>query len=127
MLQAAWQQYAAYPARAAVQLNFVETQVICGLHAEYFGDAHPTDVITFPLAGPGLFGEIYVCYEVALTQARRYKVPSDVELARLALHGVLHLLGFNDLRPSTRRQMRALENQFLTKYFPDRNEKAKQE
>jgi len=124
MLQAAWQQYAksaAGMANAAVQLNFVDTETIGRLHEKYFDDPGATDVITFPLAGPGLFGEIYICVEVALKQAERYQLSIDTELARLALHGVLHLLGFDDRRPAARRRMRRLERRFLNQYFLSKN------
>jgi len=119
MLQAAWQQYAAdlkLPASGAVQVSFVDKETICRLHAEYFDDPSETDVITFPLPGPVLCGEIYVCIDVAYDQAKRYGVSSDEELSRLALHGILHLLGFDDLRPKARRRMRELERRFLKKF-----------
>jgi probable rRNA maturation factor len=122
MLQAAWRQYGGATggvSNAAVQLNFVDEKTIRQLHKIYFNDSEATDVITFPLVGPGLFGEIYVCLEVAQAQAQRYAVPLDTELARLALHGVLHLLGFDDHRPAARRRMRTLERRFLAEYFPE--------
>jgi probable rRNA maturation factor len=119
MLQAAWQQYAEaadLPPGAAVQVNFVGKETICRLHAEYFADPAETDVITFSLPGPGLRGEVYVCVDVASDQARRFAVSRDEELARLALHGILHILGFDDLQPTARRRMRQLERVFLGKF-----------
>lgn len=119
MLQAAWKQYtdaSAHPSDAGVQVNFVDRRIICGLHMEYFNDPSETDVITFPLRGPGLSGEIYVCVEAAIAQAERHEVAIDAELARLALHGVLHLLGFDDLQPKARRRMRQLERRFLKQF-----------
>jgi len=71
MLQAVWGQYAGHsasPTSAAVQLNFVNTDVMCRLHEEYFADPTVTDVITFPLVGPGLAGEIYICGDVAIAR-----------------------------------------------------------
>lgn len=133
MLQAVWQQYAKElksSAGEAVQLNFVDRETICRLHAEYFDDPSETDVITFPapfpcsfmaagrspLPGPALFGEIYICIDVALDQAKRYGASIDEELSRLALHGILHLLGFDDLQPKARRRMRELERRFLKQF-----------
>jgi len=86
------------------------------LHAEYFDDPSETDVITFPLPGPALCGEIYVCIDVAHDQAKRYGASIDEELSRLALHGILHLLGFDDLQPKARRRMRDLERRFLQRF-----------
>lgn len=116
MLQEVWQRHAddsTSAGGAAVQLNFVNTETICRLHAEYFGDPTETDVITFPLQGPGLAGEIYICTERAISQARQNGISVDEELARLAVHGVLHLLGFDDLHPGARRRMRELERRYL--------------
>lgn len=122
MLRAVWLEFAQRARRldaGAVQLNFVDAPTICELHANYFAEAGPTDVMTFPLVGPGLAGEIYVCYEVARAQAQRHGVPADHELARLALHGLLHLLGFDDRHLGGRRRMRSLEDRFLQEYFSD--------
>jgi probable rRNA maturation factor len=119
MLQAAWRQYAegsVFSTGAAVQINFVDKGTICRLHAEYFNDPAETDVITFPLPGPDLRGEVYICVDVAAAQARRFAISLDEELARLALHGVLHILGFDDLQPPARRRMRRLERTFLSKF-----------
>jgi len=119
MLQAAWQKYAAdshSAAGAAVQLNFVNKETISRLHAEYFDDPKETDVITFPLPGPVWCGEIYICIEVATEQALVHGITIDEELSRLALHGILHLLGFDDLQPKARRRMRERERYFLKRF-----------
>ena len=89
-----------------------------------------TDVITFdyaegvaPLsrlsrrdAGPTLLhGEVFVCLDEALSQARRFQATWQSELVRYVVHGVLHLLGHDDLERRARRQMKAAEDALVRK------------
>ena len=87
-----------------------------------------TDVITFDYAdqavsghagGPQdtcaaeLHGEIFVCVDEALSQARRFRTSWQSELVRYVVHGVLHLLGHDDLEKRARRRMKAEEDRLL--------------
>ncbi len=56
-----------------------------------------------------LLGEVVLGVEAAASQARRARRSLDDELARLLLHGVLHLLGYDHQRASDARAMRAEE------------------
>jgi len=101
---------------AEVEVNLVDTPAICRLHQDYLGDPTPTDIITFDL---GLSPEgsrlaaLYICIEVAERYAQRYRVAPREEIRRLVIHGMLHLLGYDDHTPSARRRMRRQENQIL--------------
>jgi probable rRNA maturation factor len=57
-----------------------------------------------------LHGEIFVCLDEAMRQARRYRTTWQSELVRYVVHGVLHLLGYNDHRREARRRMKAAED-----------------
>ena len=74
-----------------------------------------TDVITFDYSGADgpMIGEIFVCVSEALAQAARYRASWQAELARYIVHGVLHLLGHDDLRAPARREMRREENRLI--------------
>lgn len=78
---------------------------------------HPgsTDVITFDYSEGknSLHGEIFVCYDEALTQARRFRTNWQNEIVRYLVHGVLHLRGYDDLRAADRRKMKREENRLL--------------
>lgn len=65
--------------------------------------------------GSMLCGEIFVCVEEAVSQARRFRTTWPSELVRYSVHGILHLLGFDDLTPSTRDQMKRAEDRWLRK------------
>lgn len=76
-----------------------------------------TDVITFPYSTPDqqdyLQGEIFICVDEALRQAKRFKVSWQSELTRYLIHGLLHIRGYDDLEPSLRRTMKREENRLL--------------
>ncbi len=59
---------------------------------------------------PLLHGEIFVCLGEAVSQARRFHATWQSELVRYAVHGVLHLLGYNDQDSRARRRMKAAED-----------------
>ena len=78
--------------------------------------AGSTDVITFDHAEPdaaALHGEIFICVDEAVTQARRFRTTWQSELLRYMIHGLLHLQGFDDHTASDRRQMKSEENRLL--------------
>ena len=102
------------------------------LNETFLRHAGPTDVITFDYheaagvaasssdsrrapRGPGsaLHGEIFVCVDEAVLQARRYRTSWPEELVRYLVHGVLHLLGFDDQTAADRRRMKREENRLL--------------
>jgi probable rRNA maturation factor len=86
------------------------------LNARFRGCEGPTDVLSFSLlegSGArfrgGLLGDVVIGVEVAARQARRRGRSLDDEVARLLIHGVLHLLGYDHERDDEARLMRAQE------------------
>jgi probable rRNA maturation factor len=68
-----------------------------------------------------VYGEIFICIDDTLKQAKEFRASWQSELARYVIHGVLHLRGFDDLRPADRRKMKREENRLLkeiTRLFP---------
>lgn len=80
---------------AEISLTLLDDAEIGDLNLRYLGKDRPTDVIAFPLEGPGrgVVGDVYVGVEQALRQARELGVDPREELVRLTVHGVLHVLG----------------------------------
>ena len=85
------------------------------LNAAYLNRDRPTDVLAFPYAEDGdeVWGEVYVSVDRAREQAEDYGVTREEELARLIIHGVLHLTGYDDQDASSRERMRLRENEYL--------------
>lgn len=68
-----------------------------------------------------LHGEIFVCVDEAVLQARMFSTSWQSEVVRYLIHGVLHLLGFDDSGAVARRKMKREENRLLremTRRFP---------
>jgi probable rRNA maturation factor len=60
-----------------------------------------------------LCGEIFICVDEAVLQARRFRTSWPSEVVRYLVHGVLHLRGYDDLQPAARRRMKRQENRLL--------------
>ncbi len=93
---AAWLRRAA-PARArgAVTVALVSDRRVRALNARFRGIDHATDVLSFPAEERGRLGDIVIASGVAGRQARGAGHPVGTELRVLALHGLLHLLGYD--------------------------------
>ncbi|HEB84342.1 MAG TPA: rRNA maturation RNase YbeY [Bacteroidetes bacterium] len=108
-----------------IHLILVDDAEIERLNRSYLGHEGATDVMAFPLeegepvTDPGEegtsfpAGEVYVSLERAAEQAREYGVTLSEEVARLALHGVLHLAGWSDEDAADREAMRRREDEGL--------------
>lgn len=81
------------PARGEVSVTFLPPEEIARLNREYLDRDGPTDVVAFDLGDEELLGDVYVCPEMAERGAREAGVELREELARLVVHGVLHVLG----------------------------------
>lgn len=83
--------------RAEVTVVVVDARRSRRLNRQFLGHDYSTDVISFLLeTRPRLEGEIYLNIDRARQQAREYGVSVANEIARLTVHGTLHLLGFDD-------------------------------
>jgi probable rRNA maturation factor len=93
---------------ATVALRLCDDAEIAALHETFLGDPTPTDVMTFPYESredEGYLGDIVVSLDTAREQARAAGHSELREVAFLALHGLLHLLGYDDDRPEERDRM----------------------
>ena len=81
-----------------------------------------TDIITFDYQEPGtgnrepelkLHGELFICVDEAILQAKRFRSTWQSEIVRYVVHGILHLLGHDDLKPALRRRMKREENRLV--------------
>ncbi|MBU3699653.1 MAG: rRNA maturation RNase YbeY [Candidatus Kapabacteria bacterium] len=98
---------------ARIDIILLTDRRIRTLNKQYLQHDYATDVLTFPLEDQPLYGEIYVSLETARRQANEYGVGVVNELARLAVHGALHLLGYDDADPADRQTMHTLEDKFI--------------
>ena len=74
-----------------------------------------TDIITFDYSdGKSISGDIYIGPEMVEENSRKYDSIFEVELRRVMIHGVLHLLGYNDKSTSEKALMRKKEEAYLS-------------
>lgn len=101
-----------------VSIHFVETDEICRLHEMFFNDPSPTDCISFPIDDSEeniyrVLGEIFVCPETAKKYAETHHLLPYNELVLYIIHGLLHLMGYDDIKEKDRKLMRAAERRHL--------------
>jgi probable rRNA maturation factor len=94
-------------ARGAVTVAIVPDSRVRRLNRRYRHTSRPTDVLSFPSGGSESLGDIVIAAGVARRQARAEGHSLRVEFCVLALHGLLHLLGYDHERDAG--QMARLE------------------
>lgn len=101
---------------AKISLAFVDNPTIHRINMQFLKHDEPTDVITFPLSNPGakkLEGELVVGVEIAIEQAKERGHGVETELCLYVIHGLLHLCGYDDVKPKDIAEMRMKERQYL--------------
>lgn len=101
--------------RGEVTVILVDDEELLQMNREHLEHDYYTDVITFPLEDDPLEGEIYISVDRAREQAIEYGVGLYEEVERLAIHGALHLAGYDDADDASRTVMRGLEDRYLSK------------
>ena len=96
-----------------IRIIFVDEAELLQLNRDFLGHDYHTDVITFPIESDPLEGEVYISVEMTRTQAGEEGVSFYEEARRLAIHGALHLVGYDDGTTEEREAMRRLEDRFL--------------
>ena len=99
-----------------VTIIFGNKELLKELKKQFFEIDKPTDVIAFRLNeynDNNIEGEIYICLPVAKENSEYFGEPYNREIARLVIHGGLHLIGYDDDTDGNRNKMRELENKYL--------------
>ena len=79
-----------------------------------------TDIVTFPIKNDNdLEAEIYISIEMAKLNADEFNVSLNNELSRLIIHGVLHLIGFNDDTENTKKIMFSKQEEIISNFQKD--------
>jgi probable rRNA maturation factor len=103
-----------------VALFFLSAQAMCKMHLQYFNDERLTDCISFPMDNPqetGYFylGDIFVCPHAALIYTHEGGSDPYRETTLYIVHGLLHLIGYDDRHLGDRRKMRQKETLHMEK------------
>jgi probable rRNA maturation factor len=97
---------------------FVSTEEIVRINHEYLQHDYETDVITFEeVKKLRKSGEIYICPDVVLKNANMLDVEWHYELLRVMIHGILHILGYEDDNPERKRKIHEQEDMYMALYL----------
>lgn len=95
---------------------FLNDERLLKMNQEYLGHDTLTDIITFDYCeNEYISGDIFISVERVEQNAEKFEVLFEEELKRVMIHGVLHLLGFNDKTAKEKEKMRDLENRCIQK------------
>jgi len=107
---------------AELGIRLVADAEMARVNRQFLQHEGSTDVITFDHLGSdcglrtadlALHGELFICVDDAVAQSREFRTTWQAEVVRYVVHGVLHLLGHDDLKPAVRRKMKREENRLV--------------
>jgi probable rRNA maturation factor len=103
-----------------VSILLTDDAEISKLNARHLGRKGPTDVLAFPMDGgeqvnprPEILGDVVVSAERAAAYAREHRLDIESELSLYLIHGLLHLLGYDDVSAGDAGKMRRREKELL--------------
>ena len=103
-----------------INIIFCNNDKLNSFKQEYFNDDALTDIITFPIKNDNdLEAEIYISIEMAKINAEEFNVSLNNELSRLIVHGVLHLIGFNDDTEDSKKIMFLKQDEIISNFQKD--------
>ena len=103
------------PKDSEICISFVNDETIRELNNTYRNINRATDVLSFPQDGPdfSILGDIVISVDTAKRHAVRYENTYELEIKKLIVHGILHLLGFDHKKKKEIIVMREKEKQLL--------------
>lgn len=101
-----------------VEVVFVDEKTIVEINKEYLDRNYVTDIISFRYdeseQNNAIEGTLYCCAPRIFEQAEELKEEVQTEFLRIVIHGLLHLVGYEDSSSSEKQQMTDLENSYLS-------------
>ena len=103
---------------ASLSIVLADRETVWAVNRDWLAHDHPTDVVSFGLdeaaqARGEIDGEIYVDLDTAAERAPEFGATPHQEALRYIVHGLLHLVGYDDGTPEAQAQMRRLEDRYL--------------
>lgn len=98
----------------SISFIFNTNDELLQMNREFLNHNYFTDVITFDYGeGDKVSGDVFISVDQVALNASEYGVTPEEEMRRVMIHGVLHLIGYDDATEQERNQMRNLENDAL--------------
>lgn len=100
-----------------ISILFTSNKEILEINRTYLNHNYFTDVITFPdRKRERISGDIFISLEQVKINSKRYKESYEDEVTRVVIHGILHLLGYQDDNEIHKKVMREKEDEYLCKF-----------
>ena len=97
-----------------INIIFCSDPYILNINLQYLGHDYFTDIITFDYCeGKKISGDLFISVDSVRENAAFYKTDFNEELHRVIVHGVLHLIGYDDHTENDIKVMRSKENYYL--------------
>ena len=101
-----------------VSIIFCNDDYILNINREYLKHDYFTDIITFDYSEQNIIsGDLFISLDTVNYNADKLGVPRGTELLRVIIHGIFHLLGYNDKCDEEEKEMRNLEDEALKMIF----------
>lgn len=103
---------------ASLSVVLADRETVWTINRDWLQHDYPTDVVSFVLdeeaqARGEIDGEIYVDLDMAAERAGEFGATPEHEALRYVVHGLLHLIGYDDATEMERAAMRELEDRYL--------------
>lgn len=97
-----------------ISVIFCSDPYLLEINRKYLGHDYYTDIITFDYSeGDTISGDLFISVDTVRSNAEYYSADFKNELDRVIVHGVLHLIGYDDHTDEQTAEMRARENHYL--------------
>ena len=103
---------------AGLSYIFCSDDYLLSINQRYLNHDYYTDVITFDhreQPSEPITGDIFISYDRVVDNSAQLQLRLADELNRVMLHGLLHLIGYDDVTPEKKNTMRSLEDKYLNK------------
>lgn len=97
-------------ADSVLEFTFVDNPTIHDLNRRHLTHDWPTDIITFDLSDDTLAGDLYISVDQAEIQGQELGHTLEKELKILIIHGILHLVGYDDQSDDAAQVMHAMQD-----------------
>jgi probable rRNA maturation factor len=103
---------------SSLSISFISSNKLREVNEQFLNHNYDTDILTFNYSKKQkeIDGEILISFEEARYNSKKFNVNYGEELTRLVIHGVLHLLNFNDTDALSKKIMKKEENKLINKF-----------
>ena len=96
---------------------FCSDEYLWNMNKQFLQHDYYTDIITFDyVKGKVVSGDLFISYDRIVDNANKFDVSRETELLRVMIHGVLHLIGYNDVTDELEAEIHKMEDYYLDIY-----------